>query len=319
MFLLARFLLIFQLKYTNPIMKKVISFAVVGFLSLPGIVLAQDYAFRVLANKGANEVKSGNTWQPIKTGVQLKKGDELKISENASIGLVHISGRPMEVKQPGNYKVEDLDKKAGAGGTSVLNKYTDFILSSNSAEAKKNRLSATGAVHRGIEDIKVLLPESQNGQVFDPHVVINWETKKDNPPYIVVVKSMFGDVLSETETPEKGLQLDLSDAKYSKENPVLIEVRAKAEGKTTPTSYSLTRLTGDRYANVKKQLDSELIELNEETAFNEYIKASVFEGKKLLVDAIACYQKAMKLDPENPTYKEGYEEFLFRNKIKSEK
>jgi len=70
---------------------------------------------------------------------------------------------------------------------------------------------------------------------------------------------------------------------------------------------------------MKKQLDADLADLKEETAFNEYLKASVFEQKKLYIDAIASYEKAMKLDPQNPTYKEGYEEFLLRNKMKTDK
>ena len=48
---------------------------------------AQDYAFKVLANKGANEVKSGSDWQPIKTGASLKYDDELKLSDNSYMGL----------------------------------------------------------------------------------------------------------------------------------------------------------------------------------------------------------------------------------------
>ncbi|MBS1951003.1 MAG: hypothetical protein OJF59_000505 [Cytophagales bacterium] len=300
-------------------MKKVKNLTVIGLLLFPWFAQSQDYTFRVLANKGTNEVKSGNSWIPIKTGAQLKKGDELKISENASVGLVHVTGKPLEVKQAGNYKVDDLSAKVGSGSTSVLNKYTDFILSSNSPEAKKNRLIATGGVHRGVEDIKVFLPESQFGQVFEPTVFVNWGASKASPPYVVSVKNMFGDVLSETETPEKLLQLDLNDPKYAKETPVLVEVRSKAEGKTTSTSHAITRLSGDRYNEVKKQLDADMADLNEETAFNEYLKASIFEQKKLYIDAITCYEKAMKLDPQNPTYKEGYDEFLLRNKLKTDK
>ncbi len=32
----------------------------------------KDYSFKVLANKGGNEVKSGDAWTPIKTGATLK-------------------------------------------------------------------------------------------------------------------------------------------------------------------------------------------------------------------------------------------------------
>ncbi|MBS1557316.1 MAG: hypothetical protein JST69_01210 [Bacteroidetes bacterium] len=298
-------------------MKKLNYLTVFGFLLIFNSSFAQEYTFRVLANKGANEVKSGDTWQPVKTGAQLKKGDEIKISENASVGLVHVTGKPLEVKQAGSYKVDDLAAKVGAG-SSVLNKYTDFILSSNSPEAKKNRLVATGGVHRGsTEDIKLFLPESQFGQVYNPVVILNWEASKVNPPYILSVKNMFGDVLSEIETPEKTVQIDLSDPKYSKEIPILVEVRSKADSKSTSAQRLIARLTSDRYSEMKKQLDVDMSDLKEETAFNEYLKASIFEEKKLLIDAITCYEKAMKLDPQNPTYKESYEEFLLRNKLKS--
>jgi hypothetical protein len=36
----------------------------------------------------------------------------------------------------------------------------------------------------------------------------------------------------------------------------------------------------------------------------------------LVIDAIACYEQAIKMDPENPTYTEAYEEFLLRNRLK---
>src|SRR5688572_17491797 len=83
-------------------------------------VFAQDYAFKVMANKGSNEVKSGDTWQPLKTGASLKATDELKLVDNAYIGLIHATGKPLEVRQAGNYKVSDLAGKISAG-TSVVN------------------------------------------------------------------------------------------------------------------------------------------------------------------------------------------------------
>src|SRR5437868_3052890 len=111
------------------------------FALITSFTFAQDYAFKVLANKGTNEVKTGDAWQPLKTGASLKKTDEVKLGDNSYVGLVHVSGKPLEVKTAGAHKVSELEKSM-SGGTSVLNKYADFILSSNSAEAKKNRLSA---------------------------------------------------------------------------------------------------------------------------------------------------------------------------------
>ena len=135
----------------------------------------QEYAFKVLVNKGKNEIKSGNDWQLIKTGTSLKSADELKVSENSYIGLIHTSGKPLELKEAGSYKVVDLAAKIN-GGSSVLNKYTDFILSANSQ--KKNNLTATGAVHRGFDKIKINLPKTEFSVVFNNVVIVNWETDK---------------------------------------------------------------------------------------------------------------------------------------------
>ena len=51
--------------------------------------------------------------QSLKTGASLKSGDELKVSENAYLGLVHVSGKPLELKTAGSYKVADLAAKMG--------------------------------------------------------------------------------------------------------------------------------------------------------------------------------------------------------------
>jgi hypothetical protein len=66
-----------------------------------GSVSAQEYAFKVLVNKGQNEIKAGNNWKPIKVGASLNSVDELKISQNGYVGLVHVSGKPLEVKSAG--------------------------------------------------------------------------------------------------------------------------------------------------------------------------------------------------------------------------
>src|SRR5690349_15793337 len=89
-----------------------------------------SYTFKVIANKGANQVKSGDAWVQLKAGASLKGTDELLIGENAYLGLVSAKGKPVELKKAGNYKVSVLESQV-SGGSSVLNKYTDFILSSN--------------------------------------------------------------------------------------------------------------------------------------------------------------------------------------------
>lgn len=277
-----------------------------------------DYAFRVLANKGSNEVKSGEAWHPLKTGAQLKLGDELKISENASVGLVSKQGKPLEVKEAKVYKIADLMSRVGSEA-SVLNKYTSFILSSNSAEAKKNRLSATGAVHRGLDDIVVQLPESGHSDILNNTVIVRWHSKRSTGPFVVTIKDRFEEELWKTETSENVVQIDLSDPKLVKETSVSLEVTVKADPKAKSEQYYIKRLDAKRSESVKAELNKVSTDLQEETAFNKYILAGFYEENKLLIDAITCYEQAMKMDAENPTYKESYDEFLLRHKIKTDK
>jgi len=295
-------------------MKKGRILLLVGFLTVSMFVNAQDYTFRVLANKGANEIKSGDGWQPVKTGASLKLGDELRVTENASIGLVHSSGKPLEVKKANTYKVADLAAQM-TGGSSVLNKYTDFILSSNSAEAKKNRLSATGAVHRGVLGIKVFLPKNQLASVFNNVVYVNWD-KAEKGPYVVIFLNMFDDVLLKVETPENSVHVDLADPKFASETAILVEVQSKATGTKSDERYLIKRLSPGEREKLKAPYTEISKELADETALNKVVLASFFEQNELLIDAITAYEEAIKLAPDNPTYQEYYEEFLLRNKLK---
>jgi len=283
-------------------------------VAIQSSVVAQDFTFKVLANKGANEVKSGDSWQPLKTGAGLKKTDEIKLGDNAYIGLVHTTtGKPMELKQAGSYKVADLSEKVGTG-SSVLSKYTDFILSSNSAEAKKNRLSATGAVHRGESyAIQLLLPENQHSGIFNSVAIINWQGTKVPGPYIVTLRNMFDDELAKIETPETSFQVDLTDPKFANVNAVIVEVKSKNDPKQISKQHLIKKLTPADAEKIKNSLNSIIGEVSEQTALNKFILAGFYEENNLFIDAIAAYEDAIKLAPDVPSYREAYDDFLARH------
>src|SRR5690554_5710790 len=90
---------------------------------------AQNYVFKVLANKGDNTVKvEGAEWTKLKTGQSLNSGDELKLSEEAYLGLMHNSGKTLEVKTPGSHTVSGLAANLKSKNTSVASKYADFVM-----------------------------------------------------------------------------------------------------------------------------------------------------------------------------------------------
>ncbi len=291
----------------------------VGFLILSISSYSQDYAFKVLANKGANQYKSGESWQDVKTGASLKPDDELKVSENAYLGLVHVTGKPLELKQAGIYKVADLASKMN-GGASAMNKYTDFILSSNSAEAKKNRLSATGAVHRGEPTLlSVYLPPPQNASIFGTTMIVKWETPKSGGPYVITLKNIFEEELAKFETPETIIKIDLSVPKLSGETAFLIEVASKADAKTKSEGKVVKKLSAADFDKIKKSFAEISGELKEQTALDKFIQAGFYEQNGLLIDALTSYEDAIKMAPDIDSYKEARDEFLYRNKLTTPK
>ncbi|RAV99796.1 hypothetical protein [Pseudochryseolinea flava] len=291
------------------------------FVTLGLFAQDQKYAFKVLANKGGSEVKTGDAWQPIKTGTTINKNDELKVSENSYVGLVHVTGKPIELKQAGSYTVSDLEKKIGTG-SSVINKYTDFILSSNSAEAKKNRLSATGAIHRGTDGtgaapaIQIMLPENQHSGIYNSAAIISWEGSVVPGPYVVVLNNMFGEELARVETPESVLRLDLTDPKFVKENAVLVQVSSKADPSKKSAEKLIKKLSPADQDKIKVSLGEIMGEVAEQTALNKFILAGFYETNFLFIDAVAAYEEAIRLAPEVQEYKEAYDDFLIRHGMK---
>ena len=289
-------------------------------LAFGNLALCQnaDYAFKVLANKGISEYKSGDAWQQLRTGAALKADDEIKVADNSYVGLVHATGKPLELKQAGSYKVADLASKIKSG-SSVLNKYTDFILSSNSPEAKKNRLNATGAVHRGDPDakpIQLYLPDNQHGGLLNNSALISWEGSAVKGPFLVVFKDMFDEEIFRMETPEHSFKLDMTTPKFAKLSALNIEVKSLAGTNDASKQYMIKRVTGAEAEAVKKQMEEMGTDINEPSALNKWILGEFYERNKLYIDALTALEEAHKMAPDVPEITAAYEDFLVRNGFK---
>jgi len=281
-----------------------------------GFSYGQQSVFKVFANKGQIELKSGENKSPLKTGANLKDEDIIIIGENGYVALVHsASGTPKEIKTAGNYSVKELaaDIKPGS---SLVTKYTEFILSSNSPESKKNRLSATGAVHRGLEDIHVFLPEQPHTKMLNNTAIVRWESKSGHAgPFIVKLNNMFGDELSAFETSDFEIKIDLADPKLTGEPDVLLKIVSKGDPRSSSRDFIIHKIKDQaRITELRKELME--FELDEESAFNKIILAGFFEQQKLYIDAIGAYEDAIQMAPEVASYKEAYDEFLIRNRLK---
>lgn len=279
-----------------------------------GTVPAQEYTFRVLISKGQNAVRAGSDWLPVKVGASLNASDELKISQNGYVGLVHRSGKPLEVKEVGQHKIVDLAARVKEDA-SVLNKYTDFILSARSE--KNTSLTVTGAVHRGTGVIKVYLPKPQQAIVFNERVILSWRRNPETTDYIVQFNSMFGDELERFELRDTTLSVDLNSGSFVNEDNIVVKVISKHDPKIASDDFVLKKLS----AADKKRITSSMQPLEqltrEKSALNMLYLASFYEENALLIDASSAYQEAMALAPLVPDYREAFRRFVIRNTLEN--
>ncbi len=284
---------------------------------------AQDYVFKVLANKGGNTVKIADhstDWQPIRTGATLNGDDELRISVNSYIGLVHASGKTVELKNEGNYYVRDLAAKLGNAKSSVASKYANFVINkmtSNDEEDinqnHREHLTITGAVERSVLDAPISLKMPSSVEVLNKEALIRWNDVKDADQYIFTVKNMYDEVILTKEVTQAHILLELTKAPFNTEELIIVSVRVKGNDKIYSGNYGIKRLTGVDADPILKELEQLSVSLKEESSLNKLILATFFEENNLLIDALMNYEKAVQLSPDVEQFSIAYELFAKRN------
>lgn len=294
-------------------------FIVLALTLLSTLVVAQQpYAFKVLATSGNAEIKKANTWVPLRSGANLIDSDDVRLGTKSYVGLVHSSGKSKELKSSGVYNVKALANSLGKG-TSVVLKYFDFILSKNSDEARQNRLIAVGSVTRTSfkEDILVRLPENRLADMLNHKAIIAWESKADSlGPFVVSIQNLSNEELFSIETADRSVMIDFNRPELKTEFNFLVEVRNKNNRSLKSDQYLIKRLQLEHQQKFNAELAKLSKDMDAESAMSKIMLAGYFETNFLLIDAIAAYEDAIRLAPEVNFYREAYEEFLFRNRLK---
>lgn len=304
-------------------MKNVITTATL-ILFLACTALGQGYVFRVLANKGTNQVKraSNGQTQSLKTGATLNKGDELIASSGAYIGLMHKTGKTIEVRTAGTTKINDLEKKLASAKTGVANRYAQFVMNKMNEEdgnvnANYRRNSkATGAVERATNNsaIKVMLPGSMD--ILNPNAVIRWSEGAENTTYLVSVKNIFDEEVFKAETQSTSIKINFDDENLKNEKLVIFNVQVKGNDDMKSSDYGIKRMSADDAQSINENLEILKAEISDDSPLNKLIFASFYEENNLLLDALTKYEEAIELSPEVDDFKSLYDDFLIKNGLK---
>ena len=304
------------------IMKKVVLILIACFLVQTAN--SQSYTFKVLANQGQNKVKSSDSkWEYLKTGTRLNKGDKLKITSNGYLGLVHSSGKTLELTESGSFDVGTLSDKIVSNSTSIVSKYADYVISKMAPEKiEQNRrkyASVTGSVERGEDDSDILLFVPKNGKLLNSKASLIWEYGGDDSEYVVSIKNIFGDQILTTEVSMPFYSVDFKNDKIAEGsimNFIIVKVELKNDSSVASQEVAISLLDGEEELEAKKILSELVSSLGKNSSLNNLILAEFYEEQGLILDAITSYENALILSPDVDYFQEVYDEFLIRNGLK---
>ena len=231
------------------------------------------------------------------------------------MGLIHISGSTIEVKQKGEYDIAELAQKFSTDQTSFTGKYADYVVSRmTSADADSKNYNYTGAVKRDIASSKEIIlwaPSESNEQAVNllqtVPVQLNWGKVEGITSYVIRITS-FDDskVFYSQRTGKNSLTLDLSKIAPTTENiPYFITVSAQGGSENAIQSKKPFYLLDNQSSEtVTFDLNRVKEKVDEESAIGNLIIASFYEENGFTMYAISSYQKAVLLEPEVTEYKE---------------
>ncbi len=306
-------------------MRKFVSITITTMLVFAfGFANGQGYTFRVLANKGQNKVKKEGAAAAValKTGATLSDGDELIASQGAYIGLMHKSGKTLEVRTPGTKKVVDLAKMVSTKSASVSSRYAKFLANKMNEKEQPNyraRLNATGAVSRalaGDEQIQVLIP-SEDASILGDKAILNWDTPEgmEENTFIVTVKNIFDEEIMKEEVSGNTVNLNFTEGQMQNDEGLwIINVKAKENQDVSSGDIALKRPEDpDQYAEGLNNLRAEV---SEDSPLNKIIYASFYEENGLVVDALTAIEEAIVMNPDVEDFKILKKDIIERNGIK---
>lgn len=288
-------------------------------------VMAQEEMFKVLASKGTNVVIAAGAREskPLLIGKKLFKGDKITLSEGCYLGLAHKSGKTIELKKSGTFEVAKLASEVFSQNATLGKKYVDYVVNEMTAKDEdmaKNRhkyMAVTGSVERGLESIKLIAPASTiNNFVITANTTIRWNKLADVAMYEVKVFNLFDELITNIQTPDTAITIDLATLNKTNANEVqILKVMSKANSQIESTPLALKYIGGEKGIKIKKDIADLKKEMPEESALSKLVLASFYEENKLYLDAMEAYMNAMKIQPDVDDYKVLYGQFLVRTGI----
>lgn len=277
-------------------MKKILLYLVFALSVLTGFSQKTDFSFKVLISKGVVQNNDGKGWSPLTSGAKVGKGSKIKVSNGSYVGLMHSSGKTLELKKGGTYVVENLEEKLKSGKTDFTSKYAAFVLSNMKGEESKERYNVTGSVSRGSETILINAPEKfkiLQSQPFE----ISWQGDSSKQ-YVVEVLNLFDESFWKAEVDGVETVVDLNFLHLSYFSDYIIRVTEKGKKENTDQHvFNLVPMEEEGPITIEMVHIHSTMDRESPLEFLKY--AAFFDDKGLSLYALSCLRKAESLSDDH--------------------
>jgi hypothetical protein len=288
---------------------------------------SQGFEFKVLASKGNIEVKTPRSEaKKIKTGDNINSDDIIKIPKSSYVGLMHKSGKTIEIKEEGEYKAKDLAEKLSSHKTSFSKRFAQYVadeIAGGESVMKgsnyRENMQSTGSVERGISDefdpnkVKIKLNTPRKFTAIQPVLTLYWNKIPGVTKYTFKLTDRFDRPVFSKEVSDTLYVLDLAPLDVEKDVYYFWKITSiagvGAESETACflyPSYEKMASKRDSIELLKRELE------DDSSPLNQLIMASYFEENQLILEAMDSYQNAIKLAPEVEEFRQVYDKFLKR-------
>lgn len=290
----------------------------------------KDYSFKVLAAKGNNQFLTKGQWANLSAGATLNKGEKVKVTEGGYIGLIHSTGKTMELKTSGTFDVAELESKVISSKTNFGEKYGDFVADGMFASNPdaKNSFKETGSVHRGAKTpIFVYAPKEIQALKSEP-LTLHWNKCGGKHVFEISLSDFFGEVIYTTKSDTNFAVIDFSKIKLSSDEDMdtkgsyLLTIKSLTDPSYSTSSGSSDSNNKNGYSYTVKIVDDATAlkatteikkvksQMNTNSAMDYMFLAAVYEKQDLMTYAVDSYAKAQSLAPNVDHFKTQYEEYI---------
>jgi hypothetical protein len=284
-----------------------------GFGAILSTFAQGSYVFKVLGTSGSVKKHTSAGDATLTAGTKLLDNESIIIEGSGYCGLIHSSGKGLEVKKPGVYTIADLSKSVVASNkqSKVSDRYVNYVMGQLTKEEAEDisqnyrkHMEVTGSVERASVNYRIKLIALSTNEIQPRSYTLSWTSNSKDSEYLLEVHNLFSENVFTAKTKENSAAIDFGPlfAKHGKNLIVSVKVVGHPEIKSKEYSFKAAPET----------LTNELGLSSDKTPAAFMVNGMICEENNLFIDALAYYRDAASQETEVQEYKNAYNNLLKR-------